>query len=168
MNFEAPFLEGNTEFMIGGRLGYRLPNGLGIAGNLDYVGFESEIVTAPPASRLNAEVYWVTGEINYMLGSANRFRPFFGAGLGAAILSFDVEVLDESGNDIPIIEPPREGDVVFPFFAGIYVVDQPKRPSLAFRSEARAHLLNGEGSGNTLHFELSAGVSLFWGRPEPR
>ncbi len=155
----------DTDPLVGGRLQYNWPNGLGLGANFDWVFVDQ--VPNPPGSEnedMNVNLLLYDAEIHYAFPATSRAKLFLGAGVGAATRRF---------SDIP----PNGGDQNFsdllvPVFAGLKIVNDPYDPSWGFTIEGRDNIIwvdtfdLQEGDTDkeaTNTWAAQAGISFFFG-----
>lgn len=152
-------VEGDTDPMYGIRLGYNMPSGFGLAGNLDWVPGQRNFA----GSDIDINTYLYSGEVNYTFGSGGRVHPFVAVGVGAATRTF---------SDVPDDDDIESStDLMIPFGGGIKWFSQSNRWGI--RTELRDNMVletdvfdPEEGDEDTEaahHVELSGGISFFFG-----
>lgn len=152
-------VEGDTDPMYGIRLGYNMPSGFGLAGNLDWVPGQRNFA----GSDIDINTYLYSGEVNYTFGSGGRVHPFVAVGVGAATRTF---------SDLPDDDDIESStDLMIPFGGGIKWFSQSNRWGI--RTELRDNMVletdvfdPEEGDEDTEaahHVELSGGISFFFG-----
>jgi hypothetical protein len=152
--------DSDTDPMYGIRLGYNMPSGFGLAGNLDWVPGERNIF----GSDVDVNTWLYSGEINYTFGSGARIHPFVAAGVGAATRTFSD--LPDDDDDIE-----SQTDLMIPFGGGIKWFSQSNRWGI--RTEIRDNMImltdvfddeeGDEDTEATHNVELSGGISFFFG-----
>ena len=153
-------VDSDTDPMYGIRLGYNMPSGFGLAGNLDWVPGERNFGN----SSVDVNTWLYSGEINYTFGSGARIHPFVAAGVGAATTTF---------SDLPDDEDEIDSstDLMIPFGGGIKWFSQSNRWGI--RTEIRDNMImltdvfddeeGDEDTEATHNVELSGGISFFFG-----
>lgn len=142
IKFDDSVLGGEARPLFGARLVYRLPGGTSYGANLDVTGREG------------VDVVLYSGEVGHTFNRSGRVRWFLSGGLGVA--SF------EGGSDIE----SSQTHMLVPATVGLRVVDRALGPRFGLRMDVRANLIGGDSrfvDGPTLHWEVSAGISLFAG-----
>ncbi|CAN5336048.1 hypothetical protein BH18GEM1_BH18GEM1_19830 [soil metagenome] len=150
---EALFGADDTDAMVGGRLVYNLPSGWGFGGNFDWVLADSDL----DGNDIDTNLYLYSAEIDYTFPSTSRIHFFLGAGVGAATLSYEDSPESLDG----------ETNLLIPVAGGLKWFNATNRPSWALRAEVRDNIIFAddadEDSEATNNFELSGGISFFFG-----
>lgn len=164
-----PGLGERPEFNGGVRLTYGLPGSFALGGNLDWVRDRSQfrLAESPVFTSFVDNMFLYSAEIDYTAWGSDRLRYFLGVGVGGATLrkSFD------DGGDA------SQTFLLVPLTTGVKWFNRPVDPSFAFRIDLRDNMIwqgtLGERDrrlglisrdSRTDHVELSAGVSLLFGR----
>lgn len=168
------FEESGAALQFGARLLYRTNSGFGFGGNLDWATADNILIRSG-LDGLSANILMYSFEIDYTSRVSPRADFFFGGGLGAATVQFDVaDVQNSTGTLVPI-------------GGGVKLLNREVDPSWAFRLDVRDNIIvrtvidpitQAENDEARHNWELSAGISFLFGgggetraaapdRPEP-
>ncbi|MDX1624342.1 MAG: outer membrane beta-barrel protein [Gemmatimonadota bacterium] len=162
----------DTDVLAGARLMRHWDNGLGVGGNFDWV-FADEF-DLPPGfddEDVNINIFLYSAEIQYTFPTTGPVDFFVGGGIGAMTTQFD----DLPGADDFLDE--TETDLLIPLAAGLRFLNDEANPTWGFRVDGRDNIQliedvadPVEGDTDTEvenNWELSAGLSFFFGGGEP-
>jgi opacity protein-like surface antigen len=150
--------------MVGLRFLYNTAPGWGFGANLDWVP-AAQIDLGPSAQDedLDINLFLYSAEVDYTFPSPNRLHLFVGGGVGAATISLE---------DAPSGIDDSETDFLVPLAIGLKWFSRTTRQSWALRAEFRDNIIWRDRFDRddrdvdpeaTHNFELSAGISFFFG-----
>lgn len=153
------FEDSGAALQFGARVLYRTSSGFAFGGNLDWATADNILIRSG-LDGLSANILMYSFEIDYTSRVSPRADFFFGGGLGAATVQFDVaDVQNSTGTLVPI-------------GGGVKLLNREVDPSWAFRLDVRDNIIvrtvidpltRAENDEARHNWELSAGISFLFG-----
>lgn len=140
--------QADTEVMVGARVVFHTPRGLGFGGNFDVSSIE-ESEARFGGLGFEGDLFLASGEVTYTFRSDNPVHVFVSLGVGAATFSPD--------------EGDSESELLIPIGGGFAWF--PEESRWAVRADVRDQIIRVEnGESDTFHnWELSGGISFLFG-----